>query len=152
MNIIIVLGNKLQKDCEMDKTLTNRLDMAIKLFDNYKYIIVSGGKVHDCKHTEAYKMKKYLENTIPSDKIITEARSKNTLENARMCLSIIQNMGNVKNITVISSKFHIRRVRKIFNYYFKRNITYIGAADGIKGKVLEDRQNSEIKYYNLLEF
>ena len=152
MNIIIILGNKLQKDGEMDKVLINRLDRGIKLFDKDKYIIVSGGKVQDCKHTESYQMKRYLENIIPSDKIITEARSKNTIENARMCLSIIQDLGNVKNITVISSKFHIRRVRKIFNHHFKRKITYIGSADGIKGKVLENRRNNEIKYYNLLDF
>lgn len=154
MNIIIILGNKLQKDCEMDKILTNRLDKAIKLFNKYKYkyIIVSGGKVQDCKHTEAYKMKKYLENSIPPDKIITEARSKNTLENARMCLSIIKDLNNVKNITVISSKFHIKRVQKIFDHYFKIKIKYIGSDDGINGKLLENRINNEIKYFNLLDF
>ena len=45
MNIIIILGNKLQRNGEMDKILTNRLDKAIGLFNKYTYIIVSGGKV-----------------------------------------------------------------------------------------------------------
>lgn len=152
MNIIIILGNKLQRNGEMDKILTNRLDKAIGLFNKYTYIIVSGGKVRDCKHTEAYMMKKYLQTTIPHSKIITESRSKNTIENARMCLSIINNLDNISNITVISSKFHIKRVQKIFDHYFKRKIKYIGSANGIGGKVLENRHNREIKYYNQLDF
>ena len=162
MNLLIILGNKLQKNGEMDTILINRLKMGQRLYNtgNYNLIVVSGGKVQSCAHTEAYKMKKYLVDNcrIPANKIIMESRSKDTIENAKMCLRIIEKLSSVKRvqgITVISSKFHIRRVKLIFNHFFKntkntkKTILYLASADAISGADLKARRYKEQQYYDL---
>jgi uncharacterized SAM-binding protein YcdF (DUF218 family) len=155
MNILVILGNKLLNNGEIDTILINRLKMGQHLYNtgNYNLIIVSGGKNQTkAKHTEAYKMKKYLIDNynIPSKQIITEARSKTTIENSHECLKIIKTLSNVKSLTIVSSKFHIKRVKLIFNHVFnntKYKKNYISSKNGIIGDILRKRIVNENKYY-----
>ena len=57
MSLIIILGEKLPKNGQLNKILQNRLDKALDLYHD-SLIIVSGGRVQkECIHTEAYVMK-----------------------------------------------------------------------------------------------
>mgnify|MGYP001428181223 CR=1 FL=1 len=154
MNLIIILGDKLPKNGDLNKILQNRLDKGKELYHD-SLIIVSGGRVQkECIHTEAYVMKKYLIDAcnIPSDKIIQESRSKNTIENARYTLKIIQQRNiQFNKIMVVSSSFHLKRVSNIFKYFYheynrKDNLIFIPSNNGVSGKKLKDRIEREKLY------
>ena len=154
MNLIIILGDKLPKNGHLNKILQNRLDKGKELYHD-SLIIVSGGRVQkECIHTEAYVMKKYLIDAcnIPSDKIIQESRSKNTIENARYTLKIIQQRNiQFNKIIVVSSSFHLKRVSNIFKYFYheynrKDNLIFIPSNNGLSGKKLKDRIEREKLY------
>ncbi len=154
MNLIIILGDKLPKNGDLNKILQNRLDKGKELYHD-SLIIVSGGRVQkECIHTEAYVMKKYLIDAcnIPSDKIIQESRSKNTIENARYTLKIIQQRNiQFNKIIVVSSSFHLKRVSYIFKYFYheynrKDNLIFIPSNNGVSGKKLKDRIEREKLY------
>ena len=154
MNIIVILGEKLPKNGHLNKILQNRLDKGKDLYHD-SLIIVSGGRVQkECIHTEAYVMKKYLmdEYKIPSDKIIQESRSQNTIENAKYTLKIIQQRNiQFDKMIVVSSSFHLKRVSNIFKYFYqeynrKGNLMFISSDNGLTGKKLKDRIEKEKLY------
>lgn len=154
MSLIVILGEKLPKNGQLNKILQNRLDKALELYHD-SFIIVSGGRVQkECIHTEAYVMKKYLMDThnIPSDKIIQESRSQNTIENAKYTLKIIKQKNiQFHKMMVVSSSFHLRRVSNIFKYFFhqilrKGNLIFIPSDNGISGINLKNRIENEKLY------
>lgn len=63
-------------------------------------------------------MYKYLINNydIQSNKIIKETKSKNTIDNAKETVKIVNKL-KVKKIFIVSSEFHINRVKLIFNHF-----------------------------------
>ena len=154
MNLIVVLGEKLPKNGQVSKILQNRLDKAFQLYKN-SLIIVSGGRVQkECIHTEAYVMKKYLidKYQTPLDRIITESKSQNTIENSKYTLKIIKQQNiQFDKIIVVSSSFHLKRVSHIFNYFYHKHVNenkifFISSENGISGKTLEDRIHKEKLY------
>ncbi len=115
MKIIIVLGYKLLKNGEMSNILKKRLDKAIKQYKKNDIFIVSGGNIQDALHTEAYMMKKYIQNLLPNVKIITESKSINTKENIQFIYPILKKFKHLK--ILITSKKHVSRVEKILSIY-----------------------------------
>ena len=138
MNFIIVLGNKLLPNGDLSQILINRLDKTYELYNagKYDYIIVSGGKIDNSKYTEASQMKQYLIGLkIPTNKIIKEERSRDTIENAVECQKIIDNL-DVQEITVITSDFHLERVKHVFNDFFQ-HVKYVSSNNGIDKEFLQ---------------
>ena len=138
MNCIIVLGNKLLPNGDLSQTLINRLDKTFELYNtgNYDYIIVSGGKVDNNEYTEAYQMKRYLiKLKIPANKIIKEERSRDTIENAVECQKIIDNL-DVQEITIVTSDFHLERVKHVFNDFFQY-VKYVSSNNGMDKTFLQ---------------
>lgn len=91
-----------------------------------KKILVSGGQngvIKEDDFSEAGFIKKNLIDLgIPSQDIITEETSRNTIENAAFCKSILKANGldNNKTIVLITSAFHMQRAKAIFeNQGFK---------------------------------
>ena len=141
MNILIILGYKLLKEGTMSAVLKNRLDKAISLYKLYKYdkIIVTGGNVEkSIVLTESYMMKKYLTSNYKiNPKIIIEERvSTDTNENAIETCKIIYSIkskNNIESVTIVSSKFHIERVKLVFIHYYqnKFNLLFEGSENGL---------------------
>ena len=138
MNIVIILGDKLKNNGEISSILKQRLDKFLEIKNLKKTkIIVSGGKAQQkALHTEAYMMKKYLIDVgnIAKTDIICENKSKDTIDNAIETLKIVEKINNIKSITIITSKFHIKRTKYIFNYYYesyKNKIKYIYSKNGL---------------------
>ena len=154
MNILIILGFKLQPNNRLTPTLMERLKKAHQLFSTGKYdkIIVSGGKVQtNSTRTEAYMMKRYLTlwYGIKESYILTESKSKDTIENAQYCLTMLNKIKNIKSITVLSSKFHIKRVKYIFNYYlqpYKKILSYTRSNNKMSLQERIMRTKNEKKY------
>lgn len=86
---------------------------------NIKKILVSGGqngvfKEDDFSESDFIK-KKLIDLGIPELDILIEETSRNTIENARFCKSILDENGLLhKPIVLITSAFHMQRAKSIF--------------------------------------
>ena len=108
---IIVLG------CQVFGTnpspfLQTRLNEGIRLFkEGYgEYILVSGGKGAGEDITEAEAMKNYLiAHGIDGSHIITEDRSKSTMENLSYSKELMKS-NNLTSAVIVSNKYHLKRV------------------------------------------
>jgi len=152
MNILIILGEKLLKNGEMNTNLINRLEKGYEKYTENKYnlIIVCGGFVEkEASISESYAMKKYLINKkIPSKIVKEENISTTTIENATESLKILKEIKYIKNVNVISSEFHIKRVKNIFKKIYDNNynLKFISSKNGIYGKELNTIKEKEKIY------
>ena len=154
MYILIILGNKLLDEGKIDEILIERLNKGITMYNIEKYdlIIVSGGNVQENSvFSESYVMKNYLlKYYIPKNKIIEENKSMDTIQNSLKCLNIVNKFKNIKQINILSSEFHIERVKAVFNHYFyKYNLKYIKSNNIISGEILKKKIKNEKKYLSL---
>ncbi|QUL53897.1 YdcF family protein [Paenibacillus tritici] len=83
---------------------------------------------------------------IPEDAILAEDAAQSTYQNAQFTLPIMQQQG-FKSAIVVSSDFHMRRVKFIFDHVYKNSgieLTYIGADSGYNAKTWwSDRYSRE---------
>jgi uncharacterized SAM-binding protein YcdF (DUF218 family) len=64
------------------------------------------------RYTEAERMKEYLkEKGVEEDDILIENKSKDTFWNLTYSKAVIDRMEDIEQITVISSDYHIPRVK-----------------------------------------
>lgn len=139
-NILFCIKYDLPKKCDAIMVLGNptcledRLPAALALWENYDslpYFILSGGVIIDkLGMTESEAMKNACNNYgIEKNKILLENSSSTTAENIINCASLIKNYGHsFKNIIVVSSSTHIRRVMMNFQKYshlYPENINII---------------------------
>ena len=113
---VVILGAGLNGD-KPSQILTYRLNESLnlisKLPDKVK-IIVSGGQGPGETISEAEAMKAYLiSNGIAEDRIIEENRSKSTLENLEFTKKLVEKYGGGKNITLVTSNFHMYRSKTL---------------------------------------
>ncbi|EOA6374101.1 YdcF family protein [Enterococcus faecalis] len=125
----VVLGNILNNDGTMSKTLIERLKITKKAIEKYpnSKIVVSGGTGNNSnkKYTESKAMKQwFLDQGISEKKIIQENISKDTVENALCSLDLLR-QENIESATVITSPYHMNRALAIFktaNYTLQSKI------------------------------
>lgn len=86
---------------------------------------------------------------IPESAILTEDAAESTYQNAQLTLPIMQQEG-FKSAIVVSSDFHMRRVKFIFDHVYKKSgieLTYIGADSGYNAKAWwSDRYSRETTF------
>jgi uncharacterized SAM-binding protein YcdF (DUF218 family) len=86
---------------------------------------------------------------IPQDAILTENEALSTYQNAELTLPIMQEQGLTSAI-VVSSDFHMRRVKFIFDHVYKDSgikLTYIGADSSYNAKWWwSDRRSRETTF------
>lgn len=73
---------------------------------------------------------------IPESAILTEDAAESTYQNAQLTLPIMKQHG-FKSAIVVSSDFHMRRVKFIFDHVYQKSgieLTYIGADSGYNAK------------------
>ncbi len=117
-DVIVVLGNKVEKNGEVSVRLQSRLDKAIELFLAAKAntIIVSGG-VGDEGFDEAQVMASYLtEKGIPASAIIQDNKGYSTYDTAMQAKSIMAAHEWGSSI-VVSQYFHISRTKLAFKKF-----------------------------------
>ena len=114
-------------DASLSVEMLKRLDKTIEVESNYDKILCCGGIANKIAGVaEADEMKKYLIlHGISENKIIIENRSDTTKENAKFAKAILDELG-VKEITLLSSQYHLDRwwlnPLKLFRRYAKVNI------------------------------
>ncbi|MEK4326641.1 YdcF family protein [Paenibacillus sp. FSL R7-0312] len=87
---------------------------------------------------------------IPEEAILTEDAAQSTYQNAQFTLPIMKQHG-FKSAIVVSSDFHMRRVKFIFDHVYKKSgieLTYIGADSGYKAKTWWSDRNSRETTFN----
>ena len=105
---VIVLGAAIRED-QPSTMLAARLDAAAKYLDRNpeSVCIVSGGQGADEGYTEAYVMKKYLqEKGIEENRILTEDRSTSTYENIQFSKELLEEKGLNKEVVIATQEFH----------------------------------------------
>lgn len=142
INIIIILGENQNNDYA-DLTTLERLNKCIDLYLKFSgqcIIICSGGDTAKIGKSEADIMKdKLVCMGIPENIIVKENNSVNTKDNVLMCRFILNSFENYKNKTIlniITSDFHIKRTRMLFNKYFS----------GFKMKFIEAKSTMPAEY------
>ena len=152
---IIVLGDKLHANNKMSSNLKSRLDKCIEVYKTNNLIIVCGGNNcgRNCYHTEAYVMKKYLldNSTIPKNKIILERNSLNTIENIKKMKLIVQKY-KYDSLSIISSKWHLHRVKFICQIFLKKKITFVPTFDTVNSKRLEHEKNKIVELKKIYKY
>lgn len=96
-----------------------------------KYFVISGGTIYN-DVTAARLMKEHaLKLGVPESAIILEERADSTYENAHFTLQVLKNYP-IHSAIVVSSNYHMNRVKMIFDRDFKNSeikLYYAGAKD-----------------------
>lgn len=142
--IIIVLGSFNDEKGNINYVAKSRLNLGIKKLkekNNYKLLLTGGFGKHfnttDKPHAY-YARQHCLKNGINEKTILELVESANTVEDAYLSKTIIDKY-KPKEIIIVSSDFHLPRVKYVFNKVFpSEKINYIGSQDGIPEKLLKD--------------
>jgi uncharacterized SAM-binding protein YcdF (DUF218 family) len=117
LKILVVLGSPNSPEGKLSLVSHSRLDRCIEQYKPGIKIICTGGwgaHFNTSKYAHASLAKDYLmENGIPHEVFLENALSENTVDDAVKVKEIISNLNPV-SITIISSDFHIERVKLIF--------------------------------------
>lgn len=120
--------------------IKERVAKAVELYNNKRIqkVIFMGGtngvsNQNNSIIPEADKMKELaIETGIDKNDIILDNTSNNTFENINNAISLLKNeIDTIKNITVITSEFHLKRCYAILKKNYPNiNITLVAAKDG----------------------
>ena len=116
-------------------SLKSRLDTAISLVaasDPSALLLLTGGDVAGVGCSEARAMHDYyVATTLLPTEVLVEDRSRNTVENALNCKTLLSKLGAVEsfNVTVVTNDFHMPRARLVFRAVFNTTeVCCVGAA------------------------
>ena len=126
----VILGYKLNKNNKIHPILKKRLDLFIKKYKKGDKVILTGGNTNNNTHTQAYIMSKYIRKCIDIKKkeILIENKSLDTIQNILFTFKILKKK-NIRKFTIISSIWHLNRIKKIINNISERSldITLLGS-------------------------
>ncbi|MFP4119019.1 MAG: YdcF family protein [Candidatus Woesearchaeota archaeon] len=153
MRLLIVLGGGITEDHELNTHTKERYDKAVELQEHYDSIVCSTDKSYRKLDefrdtTEARIGKNYLlKRGVPEEKILLEEKSRDTFSNAYFCRKEIVDPLEAKELTVLTSEFHMPKTQYVFKLVFPENhydIGFIASANGtVDRKQLQSRKISE---------
>ncbi len=165
---IIIPGGGLNPLGELPVWVQKRFDRAIELYSGQIIIALSAGTTHKplpldeqgLPIYEAVAGARYLKKQgIPSDKILVETSSFDTIGNAFFTRLIHIQPRRFKNLLIITSNFHLPRTQAIFEWVFnldienvQYNLCFEGVNDeGLSSNVLNARIQKESKNLQALQ-
>lgn len=113
-DVIIVLSGNAQ---------AQRVDYGISLFKKgfaNKLLLSGGPPEYGNISCPQVMMLQAIDSGVPKDAILLEEESQTTYENAEYCLKIVQSLG-YRSVIVVTSDYHTRRARVIFDDFFKNS-------------------------------
>ncbi len=161
--VLVVLGSPNSPSGELSDISKSRLDCCRKMFTKGLLILCTGGwgphfNTSDKPH--AFYGKEYLMgNGLSEEDFLEIALSGNTVDDAVKLKAIFSNPKNV-NLIVITSDYHIERVKLIFNEILdKYEMSFVGVESNMEAEKLRqliEHENNAIKaikqnglYYHL---
>jgi|SRR3989344_368007 len=151
MNCLIILGGGLDEQQQLNQQSRLRYDKGLKIHHKFDRIVCCSGFTYRKDHlpsaiSEAEAGRRYLlQQGVPEEKIISEALSKDTLSNAFHCRRIIDTL-SVKEITVVTSAFHMKRSIFLFDLVFPKQayqLSYVKSRNGLDAASLWNRKIHE---------
>ena len=144
---IIVLGNLMNKEGELNVESVSRMNVAIDAFKNSEApcIITCGWAYRDDSDiTIADAMKKYAIEIcgVPSDAVITETNSRDTVGDAVFTKHNIGINNDWGKVLVVTSDYHMTRALEIFKFVYGKD--YIISVRGAATDLVESRDEYEI--------
>lgn len=116
VEVIFVLGGGIRGD-QPTQNLRHRLEVGLDAMEQYPeaQVIVCGGQGDDEDEPEAAVMYRWMtEHGADGERITQEDKSRNTIENIENAMQICEQNGwGTEHITVVSSRFHLFRIRHI---------------------------------------
>ncbi len=116
--VLVVLGSPNSPEGELSEIAKSRLNCVAELFAENKRILCTGGwgaHFNVAPQAHASYAKEYLmKKGIPENNFLEAALSSNTVEDAVKSKVILSRLEH-PSITVVTSDYHLRRVRLIFN-------------------------------------
>ena len=120
VDLILVYGNKVEKNGQPSSRLKSRLDKAKKLYqDGFSDLIVVSGGFGREGFEESTVMKEYLVKTgLPANQIIEDKNGYNTAQTAESLFNFKKiSQKNFKSVLIISQYYHISRSKLSLQKY-----------------------------------
>jgi uncharacterized SAM-binding protein YcdF (DUF218 family) len=155
---IIVLGNLMSKEGELNRESSSRMNIAIEAFHENQapYIITCGWAYrNDSPITIADAMKRYAVEIgrVPSISVLTEKNSRDTVGDAIFTKKHFALRNGWSNFLVVTSDYHVTRTDKIFRYIFGEQyfIKVKGADTDRTNEQLENERLSTDAFYETFQ-
>ncbi|MFH1425475.1 MAG: YdcF family protein [archaeon] len=150
-DVIIILGHDSDKG-KLSDLAKSRVDKGLDVYGKTKAkILMSGGyslqHKKDPGYREAELMKEYaVGKGVPEKDILIEIESRDTNGNAYFTKQIAKSK-KWKDIVVVSSDFHMFKVKYFFNFVYGKgyNTSYRSSKSGFKKKEINDVMKKERK-------
>lgn len=154
---MIILGSVNDDEGNLSGIAKERLDQGIKEYKTcpgFKILLTGGYGKHFNRtgKPHAFYAKRYLlEKGIKEENILGFAESFDTVEDAFLSKLIVKKY-KVKNLMMITSDFHIKRVRYIFEKVFENyNLIFSPSKTNVSKEKLDSLKEHEIKSLNRLK-
>ncbi len=116
--VFVVLGSPNSVSGELGPIAKSRLNHCLNLFSEKDFVICTGGwgpNFNTAEHPHAHYAKTYLmRKGMPESAFLEFALSKNTVDDAVKTKVILSKLETDFSLTIISSDFHLERVKLIF--------------------------------------
>ncbi|MEE9406827.1 MAG: YdcF family protein [Polaribacter sp.] len=134
--ILIVLGSPNSATGELGVIAKERLNFCLTIYKKEMLILCTGSwgaHFNTSSRPHAFYTKNYLiEKGIPEDRFLELALSKNTVDDAVKIKNIVSTFENI-HLTIISSDYHLVRVKLIFKEILKNyKMKFIGVKTNFK--------------------
>ncbi len=162
-DVIIVLAGGINNDGSLPDLPRKRVEKGVELYKNKvaPKIIMTGKYGFWLDYTkeipprsEAEAMEEYAESLdVPTEDIITEETSKDTVGNAYFTKIDILEKNNWKNVIVVTSEFHLPRTKFIFDIILgsEYSIEYFSSDDGLSVEERKVAASKEEKTIQVLK-
>lgn len=129
--VLVVLGSPNSALGELSSISKSRLDCCFNLFKKKSLVLCTGGwgeHFNTAEHPHAHYAKAYLiRKGLPENAFLDFALSENTVDDAVKAKPILFKLEENLSLTIITSGYHLERVRLIFNEILEGfNLTFIG--------------------------
>jgi len=130
---IIVLGSPNDKQGNLSPIALSRLKVAKGLYQTERsFVLCTGGfgpNFNVSKHPHALYAKNFLlANGVMPEDLLTSVLSANTVEDAVLSLKQLYSL-SIENVAVVTSDYHISRVKFIFNRIFENYKVFYHSTD-----------------------
>lgn len=139
--VLIVLGSPNSPAGELSNISKSRLNYCVNSYQKGNLILCTGGwgdHFNTSEHSHASYAKQYLiEKGISEDNFLDSALSGHTVDDAVKLKPIIAALENIK-LRVITSDYHLDRVKLIFNEILKGySMAFVGVESDLPQKEFE---------------
>ena len=149
IDYIIILSHLMDSEGNLNSESKKRASRSIEIYEenkNAKFITCGWAYIKDYKIPIAIVMGNYLKKTykIKQNQIISQIYSRDTVGDAVFSRKAIQKKIEDSTIAVVTSSYHIKRTKEIFNFVFKgfKNIYFYDCKTQENKKLIFSEEDS----------